>query len=189
MIKGKVQQLQQQFQCLIMILLVQQGESYDNNCSICLNQTTQQLITQECKHSFCAECMYNCWIHNGRRQLKCPYCRQKIKTFKRGFQQATSESLWFIVRYNFQFGNQYFQIALSPYNTYCQMKIFFRQVYDLAKLLSNLALLVILTFLTLYVVSPIDLIPELYLGIFGLVDDILCIFFILWILLYLTIMR
>lgn len=42
--------------------------------------------------------------------------------------------------------------------------------------LKNLCLIFVVSALVLYVLSPIDLIPELYFGLCGLIDDIICIF-------------
>lgn len=36
--------------------------------------------------------------------------------------------------------------------------------------------------LIIYIVSPIDLFPEVIFGVFGLVDDLLCVVMIVWIL-------
>jgi uncharacterized membrane protein YkvA (DUF1232 family) len=56
---------------------------------------------------------------------------------------------------------------------------FFVQVYEFLKFLKNLVLVLWLSLLLLYIISPIDLMPELYLGLLGLVDDVAAIFLVL----------
>lgn len=54
-------------------------ESLDTICVICLNEATNKINLDCCKHEFCFECIKK-W-----RKIKstCPVCRKFIKSFKK----------------------------------------------------------------------------------------------------------
>jgi uncharacterized membrane protein YkvA (DUF1232 family) len=63
------------------------------------------------------------------------------------------------------------------------------QMMEFMKFLKNLILVFWLSLLLLYIISPIDLIPELYLGLLGLIDDVLAVFLVLGIVGYTSLLR
>lgn len=55
-------------------------ESYDNNCTICLEKLKSKMVILNCGHSFHVECI-NTWIksqYNKGIVSICPLCRQTI---------------------------------------------------------------------------------------------------------------
>ena len=55
-------------------------ESYDNNCTICLEKLKSKMVILNCGHSFHVECI-NTWIksqYNKGKVSMCPLCRQTI---------------------------------------------------------------------------------------------------------------
>ncbi|KAJ8689275.1 hypothetical protein PTI98_013314 [Pleurotus ostreatus] len=53
---------------------IQQNESIEDNCSICLQSISDRTVVPLCSHEFCFECLL-IWSDQSRR---CPLCSQQI---------------------------------------------------------------------------------------------------------------
>ena len=55
-------------------------ESDDLSCSVCLNDTieNEQLCNTNCDHNFCKECLID-WFNQGKNT--CPLCRTVLKSY------------------------------------------------------------------------------------------------------------
>lgn len=55
---------------------------------------------------------------------------------------------------------------------YRSLKNILAQIYDVYKFVKSLFLVIWLSILIIYIISPVDILPELYLGLVGLIDDL-----------------
>lgn len=165
----------------------------DGVCSICLEEISPAslVIETNCGHYFCGACILS--YYNSRRSVigqtdfRCPYCRSPINIllaaggwwYSDNVQNAESGNIRrAILNFNRRQSSviSYTQILRdSPFllrRLYEQLQTNPRVVFSL---LLNMRIIssILLTFI--YTISPIDLIPELFFGFFGLIDDI-CVF-------------
>ncbi|CAD8107228.1 unnamed protein product [Paramecium primaurelia] len=188
-IKAKEEITQIAKQIILTMLIAQIQIETNQNCPICLNEDLifKGVQSEQCKHSFCIACINGYWKHNQKKQLKCPCCRAKISTFAKSkklqdeFQQECNQ---FILEYRVRCTVLKYNI-IYPFQIIANIYKHLGQLFNLCKILLKLSIqlqLVLCFILCIYVLSPIDLFPEAIFGVLGLVDDLLCIIFIVWIL-------
>ncbi|CAD8120055.1 unnamed protein product [Paramecium sonneborni] len=176
-------------QIILTMLIAQIQIENNSSCPICLNEDLliKGVQSEQCKHSFCIGCINDYWQHNQKKQLKCPCCRAKISTFAKSkklqdqFQQDCNS---FILEYRLRCTVLKYNI-IYPFQIIINIYKHLGQLFNLFKVLLKLSIqlqLVLCFILCIYVFSPIDLFPEAIFGVIGLVDDLLCIIFIIWIL-------
>ncbi|CAD8211100.1 unnamed protein product [Paramecium pentaurelia] len=187
--KAKVEITQIARQIILTILIAQIQLESNQSCPICLNEDIifNGIQSEQCKHTFCIQCINIYWQHNQKKQLKCPCCRAKISTFAKSkklqneFQQECDQ---FILEYRVRCTVLKYNL-IYPFQIIVNIYKHLGQLFNLCKILLKLSLqlqLVLCFILCIYVLSPIDLFPEAIFGVLGLVDDLLCIIFIIWIL-------
>ncbi|UJR22668.1 hypothetical protein I4U23_025707 [Adineta vaga] len=162
------------------------GRSPQDICPICLNDQSVLTVETNCGHSFCGKCIIAYWKFqsNWMSGLKCPVCRQSVTVLLTCFtteEQATANSgdrqlvVADVKDFNRRFSGaprtwlEYFHDipVLIPH--------IIRQIFTSEGLALAYRLRTFLVLVTViaYVISPLDILPESLLGIFGLVDDFL----------------
>ncbi|KAL4446895.1 hypothetical protein ABPG74_014867 [Tetrahymena malaccensis] len=155
------------------------GRKYsEQECCICYNQIKNKVIFP-CQHSCCAECTIQCWENGNNKKIKCMYCRKNIDMIYRDFQAEGDKYLidlrQKIRQYNSTFAPKnrslYSKIRESPFLFQRTINFIFTRegiMYMLGHMCSSHFFIVGL----LYILSPLDLLPECIFGIFGMLDDV-----------------
>ncbi|KAJ6859052.1 zinc finger family protein [Populus alba x Populus x berolinensis] len=142
------------------------GPPVNDFCSIChghFNIACQA----NCSHWFCGDCIMLVWHHGSVLQpCKCPLCRRQITLLVPGEASLRERSdpdvvevLGKIERYNHLFGGNTSENARPSISS---PEVVARNNGSPKMVLS-----------AIYIISPIDIIPEGILGIVGLLDDLL----------------
>ncbi|XP_071922952.1 uncharacterized protein [Coffea arabica] len=128
------------------------GPPENDFCSICHGNF--HLPSQaNCSHWFCTNCILQVWNHGPALQpCKCPLCRRQITLLIPS--EASSR-----LRHNAEVSE-----ILQKVETY--NRLFSERSNDLVQAVLS----------TIYVLSPVDIIPEGVLGIIGLLDDLIILF-------------
>ncbi|XP_075738954.1 E3 ubiquitin-protein ligase RNF170 isoform X6 [Rhipicephalus microplus] len=126
----------------------------DAQCPICLGEPRHSVETN-CGHLFCASCLVSYWHHgNWRGAVRCPVCRQQWLDHLR--------DLPTLLRH---VGSEFFSMGGIMY------------MFRLRIVLCFVAAI-------MYLISPLDMIPEAIFGILGLLDDL---FVVLLLAIYVTV--
>jgi RING finger protein 170 len=159
---------------------------HDITCPVCLSEV-QYPIETNCGHIYCANCMITYW-NTGRWNgaVRCPSCRQTVTIllvcFSEDELRSTSEEKQRLVAninlYNRRFSGQpltwmeYF-LDLPTILRHCMTDFF-----SIGGLIWMFRLRIVVCFLIalLYLLSPLDIIPEAAFGLFGLLDDMFVMF-------------
>ncbi|CAA7400324.1 unnamed protein product [Spirodela intermedia] len=154
----------------------------DDCCSVCHDRFTLP-CQANCSHWFCGECILRVWHHGFTLQpCKCPICRRSItllipcQTIRyQRREPEVSRVLDEVQRYNRLFGDT----APDLIQRFRDVPFFLRrlvgELMDPHRSLpvvirTRMIIEVLLSFL--YLVSPMDLLPEGVLGFVGFIDDI-----------------
>lgn len=170
------------------------SRTYTNiNCPICLGDCLLPVETN-CGHIFCGNCIIQYWNQahvNIYSKMKCPMCRQEVSVLLPLYtlheqeqnnqeHRATFDS---IKMYNKRFSG-----APRPWLDYLtDIPIILRHVFNELLSMNSLDLwdrlrfIFLICFMIFYFLVPLDLIPEVVFGVFGLLDDLLVAF---WIVIY-----
>ncbi|KAF0719905.1 Aste57867_702 [Aphanomyces stellatus] len=157
-------------------------------CPICLSDIRLSCETN-CGHAYCAPCIVE-YLQSRRRGSPCPYCRQHIHllhTFFTAAEDASREgqaALRRVAAFNCKSASGH--RGVSFFQSFSDMPVLLRWA---GRPQSRSALVIWLVIWTplrvaycllaiLYVLSPIDLLPEAILGMFGMLDDVLLIFLV-----------
>ena len=160
--------------------------SSNHDCAICLGEATLALETN-CGHIYCGNCILEVWRRsNALQATSCPYCRQRITIILPYFSQEERDTADIA-----EVGSR--NALLTEVHTYNRRysgepRSLPEMIRDLPVLLRHLVHYLIngegfhlafqlrVVFLAamwlLYLLSPLDLIPEAVFGIVGLLDDL-----------------
>lgn len=159
--------------------------NFNMSCPICLGDCFLPIETV-CGHIFCGNCIIQYWNHahvNIYSKMKCPMCRQEVSVllplYSRDEQERYSQeyrsTFDSIKMYNIRFSGE-----PRPWLSYLtDIPIIFRHVLNELLSMNSLDLWQRLRFIFLivfglfYLLLPLDLVPEVVFGFFGLIDDIL----------------
>ena len=159
------------------------------DCPICLDKASFAVETN-CAHVYCAQCFLEYHERGGGgggslllQPVVCPCCRRRVDAIMTRF-TSTEESasdmaaiLQRVQAYNARFSSQprSFTESLSDTPTYLRRmgEELRHSPFGVVLMLVRTHFLLSLIGGVLYVVSPIDLLPELVMGVLGLVDDAL----------------
>ncbi|XP_003745830.1 E3 ubiquitin-protein ligase RNF170 [Galendromus occidentalis] len=151
----------------------------DDKCLICLEDIRLPLTTN-CGHRFCAECLIK-WLQGPARRptTSCPTCRQHVSALLRNFEPVADDEARRVLMRQINFYNRRYSGEPRP---------FWEHVRDLPLLLSHLASeffslgglmymfrirIAVCFFLALvYLLSPVDVVPEAMFGLLGFLDDL-----------------
>jgi len=152
-----------------------------NSCPICLERATY-IAETSCGHVFCGLCITQLCEHHGQgAPIDCPCCRSCITMFLQSFTAEESRTpegrrcLHALHIYNRRHSGaprSFIEIIsdtpillrhlvsemLSPHGLVIAMRIRFMLAFTIA---------------ILYVLSPLDLLPEAVFGLLGLLDDVM----------------
>jgi RING finger protein 170 len=150
----------------------------DQICPICLDSPPSVEVTTNCGHSFCGECILEFWRHKGSPlgTLPCPCCRTPLTMLHGASANVFQERHGSMIQNQV---NHFNRTCSTRSRTWCEMfhdaPILIRLVIANPTLLCNVKLALYFILLVvctcMYFLSPIDVIPEVVFGVFGLVDD------------------
>ncbi|XP_047975051.1 E3 ubiquitin-protein ligase RNF170-like [Salvia hispanica] len=158
------------------------GPPVNDECSIC-QQNFQIPCQANCGHWFCGRCILQVWdFGHALRPCKCPLCRREITLLVPSEAHRTAdgaEILQRIEHYNRQFGAHPNSLMQRMYDLPFLLRRLTRDIMDPQRALplvvrARVYLAMILS--AMYVLSPVDIIPEALLGIIGLLDDLIVVF-------------
>ena len=154
----------------------------NENCPICLDQLTIAVETN-CGHVFCGPCVMayyetGSWLHG----MTCPVCRQEVSlllpTSTLTEEQRTDEArqtLSSIHAYNRRFSGEPRTLLENIQDAPVLFRHLMRELFSVHGLVfmfrARVLLYLLLAFI--YIISPLDLIPEAVAGFLGLFDDII----------------
>ncbi|KAG6524563.1 hypothetical protein ZIOFF_014477 [Zingiber officinale] len=148
----------------------------DDVCSICHDWFTLP-CQANCSHWFCGNCILRVWHHGSALQpCKCPICRRFITLLiptdaaaQERQDTEASQILENIEKYNRNFG--------GGSSSLIQVYIFFIIVNTNNQDICNLSDTMVMS--AIYVLSPVDIIPEGIFGLVGLLDDLIILLIVL----------
>jgi len=166
--------------------------SSSHDCAICLEQASLAVETN-CGHVYCGNCILEVWRQsNALQATSCPYCRQRITIILPYFSQEERDSA--------DLGETETRSSiLSEVHTYNRRysgepRSVMEMIRDLPVLLRHLVhylfsgeglhlafqlrVAILVAIWLLYLLSPLDLIPEAVFGLVGLLDDLVIFFLI-----------
>lgn len=159
-------------------------------CPICRADTRMPLQTN-CGHIFCSRCLIEYWRHSGYgTSIRCPMCRGQVSVLLpcvRPFPDASQPELSQKINdYNRRFSGE-----PRPWMDYITdlptiLRHLSSEFVTLGGVVYMLRIRIVLCFVAaiMYLVSPLDLIPEAFFGVLGFLDDL---FVVLLLALYVSI--
>ncbi|XP_050214810.1 uncharacterized protein LOC126665925 [Mercurialis annua] len=159
------------------------GPPVDDLCSVCHGRFKVP-CQANCSHWFCGDCIMLVWHHGSAIQpCKCPLCRRQITLLVPGeaaqrerHNPDVAEILQKIQTYNRLFGGRSNSLIQRMQDLPFLLRRLLRELTDPQRSLPLVirARIYIATILSgIYILSPVDIIPEGILGIVGLLDDFL----------------
>jgi len=165
----------------------EQGKAKESvECPICL-QNVYLATETSCGHCYCGECILTFWKRLGTgKPLTCAVCRSSIRFLVSSFtmrslfkdniqrkqlqlsERSEREVDSEIQLYNTLFegsGKSHWTQAMNLYRNFNHLTVF-----------AKLTVVLVLVFVVAYILSPLDLLPESALGVWGLIDDIVVLF-------------
>nr|XP_018676440.1 PREDICTED: E3 ubiquitin-protein ligase RNF170-like isoform X1 [Musa acuminata subsp. malaccensis] len=144
----------------------------DDTCSICLGSFTHP-CQANCSHWFCGECILSVWHHGSIfQQCKCPICRCFINLLKptdasvqEGKDRKANQVLKTIKKYNRSFGGEPSNLMQKLQNLPFFIRRLAMVLMDPRRPLPSLFrahITFALSLSAMYVLSPVDLLPEGY---------------------------
>ena len=155
---------------------------HTDTCPICLDVTSFPVQTN-CSHVFCGACVLACWDHGDwlLSPMPCPMCRQTITLIFLHFNEAEIASVNQerpqlvdkIGSYNRRFSG-----APRPWLDYIyDIPTLIRRMWSDSGLdfLMRFRIYAYFALAIIYVIAPLDLLPESVFGVAGVIDDIIVI--------------
>ncbi|BFY99396.1 hypothetical protein BsWGS_02436 [Bradybaena similaris] len=151
-------------------------------CPICLG-TAALAVETNCGHVYCGRCIVTYWQHQSYLlPVRCPSCRTQVSLLLLNFTsqehaEETDDRREIIDKVN-QY-NRRFSGAPRSFQEYLQdlptlLRYAFHEFFSLGGLMwmfrFRIGILVLAAFL--YLISPLDILPEGALGLVGFLDDI-----------------
>ncbi|KAM7286673.1 E3 ubiquitin-protein ligase RNF170 [Ixodes scapularis] len=170
----------------------------DAQCPICLTEPRYPVETN-CGHLFCANCLVLYWRHgNWRGAVRCPVCRQQVSVMLRCFQEQQvnedadvqreerSRLLRDINDYNRRFSGEPRPWLDHLRDLPTLLRHAGSEFFSVGGIMYMFRLRIVLCFVAavMYLISPLDMIPEAIFGILGLLDDV---FVVLLLAIYVTV--
>ncbi|GAU88094.1 hypothetical protein RvY_00852 [Ramazzottius varieornatus] len=157
----------------------------ETGCPICLIDPAEIPIQTNCGHVFCGQCITTYWQQGtwGTTGVKCPVCRQTVNLLMRDMRPGVSmpddpDQVVAIEReirkYNQRFSGEPRPLFDRIRDIPSILQHFSRNVSlgDAIGLLFRGRMLLYVVGVLAYFLMPFDLLPESFLGLFGLVDDL-----------------
>lgn len=156
----------------------------DSQCPVCLGELHYPVETN-CGHLFCAQCVITYWRHgNWLGAIRCPVCRQTVTVLLRCFREdpdnpeATNDIIYNINDYNRHFSGEPRDWLDYLWDLPTLLRHASTEFFSVGGLMYMFRLRIFLCFFAgiMYLISPLDMIPEAVFGILGLLDDLFVIF-------------
>ncbi|MED6205101.1 hypothetical protein PIB30_015012 [Stylosanthes scabra] len=152
-------------------------------CSVCHGNFNTP-CQSNCSHWFCANCIMLVWHHGSAVQpCKCPLCRRPITllvptddSLSHRHDPEVANALDKIQRYNRLFGEREGGLLQRLQDLPFLLRRLLRDFSDPRRslpLVIRARVYIAMILSVVYIISPIDIIPEGILGIVGLLDDLL----------------
>lgn len=160
----------------------------DEECPICMENFGERVVTTNCGHNFDLSCFMTYCNHQSRsRRVSCPACRQSVSLLFPNFDASENERegggsteadahLDAFRRYNQYNGHMsrtYVEVIRDLPELLRQIFLDTQLSRRLLSTAQRIKMVVITVGACLYLLSPIDLIPESIFGLIGILDDIL----------------
>uniref|UniRef100_A0A0E0P3N7 Ubiquinone biosynthesis monooxygenase COQ6, mitochondrial n=2 Tax=Oryza rufipogon TaxID=4529 RepID=A0A0E0P3N7_ORYRU len=155
----------------------------DDVCSVC-HDRFRIPCQANCSHWFCGECIIRVWNHGPAVQpCKCPICRRLINLLVPANVSIDNDDdpqiqhvLGEVQHYNRIFGGTPRNLTQRLQDLPFFIRRLFRELLDPQRTLplvfrARMVMMVALS--AIYVLSPVDILPENVLGLFGFFDDFL----------------
>ncbi|XP_055946466.1 E3 ubiquitin-protein ligase RNF170-like isoform X1 [Argiope bruennichi] len=165
----------------------------DHQCPVCLNEPHYPVETN-CGHLFCAQCVITYWRHgNWMGAIHCPVCRQLVTALLQCFTNSSDLSSTERVRLLEEINdyNRHYSGEPRPWLDYLwDLPTLLRhagsEFFSVGGIMYMFRLRIFLCFIAavMYLISPLDMIPEAVFGILGLLDDM---FVVLLLAIYVTV--
>lgn len=162
------------------------GPPENDICSICHSHFNTP-CQANCSHWFCGSCILQVWDHGpALHPCKCPLCRREITLLvpseassRQSHMVNTMEILPRIERYNRRFGEQSNGLMQRMQDLPFLLRRLLRDIRDPQRTLPffiRARVYLAMAVSVIYVLSPVDIIPEGLLGLIGFLDDLIIIF-------------
>ena len=158
---------------------------HSETCPICLEILTYPIQTN-CGHNFCGSCMLRMWDHSQwlLSPAPCAMCRQTITLIFLNFNEAevssvSSERPGLVTKIGEY--NRRFSGAPRPVLDYIyDVPTLFRQMFSDRglNLIMRFRIYFYFGLALLYLITPVDILPESVFGIAGILDDLIVIIII-----------
>ncbi|KAK4304641.1 hypothetical protein Pmani_023409 [Petrolisthes manimaculis] len=160
--------------------------STERECPICIDPPTYAVETN-CGHIFCAKCFVQNWQTNFTvTPTLCPFCRQEvtllIPCLTDNEQNTTDETeirerehtMGEVGQYNRMYSTLPRSFTSQIMDLPTLLRHLWREIFTWQGLamLSKIRILFFIVLGVVYAIVPIDLIPEAFLGVLGVFDDI-----------------
>nr|XP_023889013.1 E3 ubiquitin-protein ligase RNF170-like [Quercus suber]POE65437.1 e3 ubiquitin-protein ligase [Quercus suber] len=155
----------------------------DDCCSVC--RSSFNIPCQaNCSHWFCGNCIMEVWHHSSTIQpCKCPLCRRQITllvpgeaSLRRHHDPEVAEIKRKVQTYNRLFGGRSNGLIQRMQDLPFLLRRLLRELMDPQRslpLVIRARVYIAMILSAVYVLSPVDIIPEGIVGIVGLLDDLL----------------
>ncbi|XP_074589337.1 uncharacterized protein LOC141845178 [Curcuma longa] len=161
----------------------------DDVCSIC-HEWFILPCQANCSHWFCGNCILRVWHHGSALQpCKCPICRRFITLLiptdaaaQERQDTEASEILESIEKYNRNFGGDPSSLIQRVRDLPFFMRRLLRELMDPRRslpLVFRARIIFAMAMSAIYVLSPVDILPEGILGFVGLLDDLIILLIVL----------
>ncbi|XP_022658952.1 E3 ubiquitin-protein ligase RNF170-like isoform X1 [Varroa jacobsoni] len=153
----------------------------DEKCFICLEGLRLPVETN-CGHAFCAICLLD-WLEGSRSnevKTSCPVCRSHVYVLLKCFAQPSEDDeqqmrqIRRINQYNRRHSGEPRPWIEHVRDLPLLLRHVFNEFFSLGGLMYMFRLRIFLCFLAalVYLISPLDMIPEAVFGLLGLLDDL-----------------
>ncbi|KAL2467590.1 RING/U-box protein with domain of unknown function [Forsythia ovata] len=157
------------------------GPPENDFCSIC-HANFHIPCQANCSHWFCGNCILQVWNHGSAlHPCKCPLCRREITLLVPGEASSrqrqdpeVAEVLQWIERYNRLYGERANGLMQRMRDLPFLLKRLWQDLINPQRslpLVMRARVYLAMIVSAIYVISPVDIIPEALLGIIGLLDD------------------
>ncbi|KAF7836424.1 E3 ubiquitin-protein ligase RNF170-like [Senna tora] len=160
-----------------------EGPPSNDLCSVCHGSFTTP-CQANCSHWFCGNCIMLVWHHGSAVQpCKCPLCRRQITllvptedSLGQRHDPEVARVLGNIETYNRLFGGRETGLVQRMQDLPFLLRRLLRELMDPHRtlpLVIRARVYIAMILSAVYIISPVDIIPEGILGIVGLLDDLL----------------
>lgn len=152
--------------------------AFNRECPVCHGDATLPVQTN-CNHKYCSACIVDWWQSKGAtKPATCPCCRREVAFLlvcygQEGLSREERRVLSQIQDYNKRFSNT--NLLGNWIRFYSQDSVaIVTYIWNSFSLLPHdvkMSVLIYTVMLIVYLISPIDILPEAILGPFGWLDD------------------